>query len=304
VITIQHKWVDRDGDSVRDPDEIVRYDKFSVPPENFANGNPVEIVTVTGQSADGKSTIVAEVTKKTMTVRTLGALYVDRPVTLTGDCAFCGYNHSYDTPIGYRPAGSGSSSGSGPGGGGSGGSGGSASAGDCEDYHLAGGHLSGVTGTGAQIQTQGSTCIMGDPAPINNSSSNPFYGLNEVLGMPSNEVQEMLAKADNTGIVNPLNGITYIQGNASIMSNLSGEGLVYITGDLHASGKFDFKGLIYVEGDVHLSGSPWILGSLIVRGITDFNFSAGHATVLYSSEALTRSLNNSMPAMVLSWKEM
>ena len=46
VLTIRHKWSDLDGDHVRDPHEIVRYDPNVSPPENFVTGGPVEVVTV------------------------------------------------------------------------------------------------------------------------------------------------------------------------------------------------------------------------------------------------------------------
>ena len=282
VITIQHKWVDRNGDGVRDANEIVRFDKLSMPPENFTKGNPVEVVTVTGRSADGMSTIQAEVTKKELTVRTLGALYVDKAIKLSGNCAFCGHNHEHFTPPGTLPS----------------------QAGGCSGLHVSGGHLSGVTSTGDLVTTQGSVDVKGDPIPINSASTNPFYTLSEVLGISIKDVKEMLDRADNRSIVNPLNGITYIEGDAKINSNLTGEGLVYITGDLSGNGNFIFTGLIYVEGDVKLTGTPWVLGSMIVRGTTDFNFSAGNAAILYSSEAITRALSSAMPALVLSWREM
>jgi len=281
VLTIRHKWIDRNGDGSRDQNEIVRYDPNAVPPENFASGRPVEVVTVTGRSASGERVIQAEVTKKTVSVRTLGALYVDKAVRLTGNCAFCGYDHPYDTPEGTNPDKNG-----------------------CNPYHNSGGHLPGVTSTGDQVKTQGSAEVKGDPMPINDDATNPFYSLNEVLGLPMNEVQRMLSKADHNSIENPLNGITYIDGDANISSNISGEGLLYITGDLHAAGSFIFKGLIYVEGDVHMTGTPWILGSMVVRGTGDYNFSAGNSAVLYSSETLSRVLENAMPGMVLSWREM
>jgi hypothetical protein len=154
------------------------------------------------------------------------------------------------------------------------------------------------------VIVQGSSDVRGDPIPIDNAATNPFYSLAEVLGMSVKEVQKLFSKPDNTSIVDPLNGITYIIGDATINSNLVGEGLIYITGDLYAAGNFIFKGLIYVEGDVHITGTPWILGSLVVRGTSDFNFSSGNSAVLYSSEALSRALNSSMPALVLSWREM
>ena len=302
VLVIQHKWRDRNGDGTRDQNEIVRYDPLSVPPENFVSGNPVEVVTVTGNAGDGSTMIRAEVSKQRAMVRTLGALYVDRAIKLTGSCAFCGHDHDIDTPVG-TPV---SKPGAAAGGAGGAGGGGGAGAGMilCDTYHLSSGHLPGVTSTGDEIKTQGSADIKGYPTPVDNSPGNPFYSLTETLGLPQSDVNRILAGADNTKIVSPLDGITYIVGNAKINSNLAGEGLLYVTGDLHASGNFVYKGLIYVEGDVHLTGSPWILGSMIVRGTSDFNFSAGNAAILYSSEAITRALDASMPAIMLSWQDM
>jgi hypothetical protein len=150
----------------------------------------------------------------------------------------------------------------------------------------------------------GSADVMGQPTPIDQAATNPFYSLAEVIGMTDSELNDLLAHPDNTSIVNPLNGITYIQGDAYIASNLLGEGLLYVTGDLHAAGSYIFKGLIYVEGDVHFTGTPWILGSMVVRGTSDFNFSSGNAAVLYSQDALVHALTGAMPCMLLSWKEL
>jgi hypothetical protein len=280
VLTIQHKWRDQDGDGSRDANEIVRFDAFQIPPENFTSGYPVEVVTVRGRSANGERVIQAEVTKRTIVVRTLGALYVDKAVKLTGNCAFCGNNHDVDITPGTRPN-------------------------ACIAKHSPAGHLPGVTSTGDQVQVQGSADILGDPVPIDPSPTNPFYTLAEVLGLTDSEANELLANPDNTSIVNPLNGITYIQGDANMTSNIVGEGLLYVTGDLHAAGSFTFRGLIFVEGDVHFTGTPWILGSMIVRGTTDFdNFSSGNAAVLYSKDAITNALTKAMPCIVLSWREM
>lgn len=279
VLTVEHKWDDLDGDGSRDVNEIVRYDPMKVPPENFSSGFPVEVITVTGASAEGERVIQAEVTKRTMICRTLGALYVDKAVKLTGNCAFCGHNHDLNTPPGTQPNG-------------------------CKAWHLPTGNLPGVTSTGDVVKTQGSADILGDPNPIDDDPGNPFYSLAEVLGLSDAEVASILAKADNTSMVDPLDGITYIQGDAKITSNLVGKGLMYITGDLQAAGSFHYQGLIYVEGDVHFTGTPWVLGSMIVRGTSDFNFSSGNAGVLYSKDAITNALSGMMPCMVLSWREM
>ena len=279
VLTIEHKWEDRDGDGARDVNEIVLYDPLKVPPENFASGYPVELITVTGHSAEGARVIQAEVTKKMMIVRTLGALYVDKAVKITGQSAFCGYNHDINTPPGTVPN-------------------------ACTAFHLPSGDLPGVTSTGDVVQTQGSVDIAGDPTPINDDAGNPFYSLAEVLGMSDSDAADMLAGADHTAVAAVMNGITYIQGDCQVMNNMSGRGLMYITGDLQAAGFFEYTGLIYVEGDVHFTGDPWILGSMIVRGTSDFNFSSGSCAVLYSNDAITRNLEDLMPCIVLSWREM
>ncbi|MFA4946997.1 MAG: pilus assembly PilX N-terminal domain-containing protein [Candidatus Krumholzibacteriia bacterium] len=279
VLTIEHKWRDLDGDNVRDANEIVLYDPLQVPPENYVSGFPVEIVTVTGRASNAERVIQAEVTKRTMLARTLGALYCDKAVRLTGNCAFCGYNHSINTPAGTKPN-------------------------ACVPWHLSSAHLPGVTTTGDNVQVQGSAYTGGNPIPIDKSATNPWYSLADVLGIPQADVNAMLAAADYTSITNPMNGVTYINGDANITSNLVGSGLLYVTGDLKGAGSFTFRGLIYVEGDVKLTGTPWILGSVIVKGTSDFNFSSGNAGVLYSKDALTQYLSRALPCLMLSWREM
>lgn len=279
VLEIRHKWRDLDGDNVRDANEIVRWDPAQVPPENYTSGFPIEIVTVTGRQGNATRTIQAEVVKRTMLARTLGALYCDKAVRLTGNCAFCGHNHSITVPAGTKPN-------------------------ACVPWHLATGNLPGVTTTGDNVQVQGSSAVAGDPQPIDKSATNPWYSLADVLGLMQSEVNDMLANADHTSMANPLNGITYINGDANASSNFVGEGLLYVTGDLKGAGSFTYRGLIYVEGDVKLTGTPWILGGMIVKGTSDFNFSAGNAGVLYSKDAITNALSRALPCTMLSWREM
>ena len=279
VLSIRHKWRDLDADNVREANEIVRYDPLQVPPENTVSGFPVEVVTVTGRASNAVRVIQTEVTKRTLLARTLAALYCDKAVRLTGNCAFCGYNHDINTPPGTKPN-------------------------ACVPYHLSSAHLPGVTTTGDNVQVAGSAGVAGNPQPIDKSATNPWYSLADILGITQAEVNSMLAEADNTSITSPLNGVTYIKGNAKINSNLTGNGLLYVTGNLSGNGGFQFKGLIYVEGDVKLTGTPWILGSMCVKGTSNFNFSAGNAGVLYSKDALTQYLSQALPCIVLSWREM
>lgn len=280
VLTIVHKWDDDDNDNVRDPDEIVRYDPEQIPPENLTSGFPVEIVTVTGRAGQAKRTIQAEVTRRVLAARTLGALYTDKAIDVTGTPAFCGNNHDVAIPPGTTPN-------------------------ACFAFHLGTGALPGITTTGDEVDVQGNASdVIGEPAPTDTSSTNPFYSLAEVLGISQSQLNQILSDPHNTSIVDPLDGITYIQGDASINSNLTGIGLLYITGDLTANGGFEYTGLIYVEGDLQFTGNPWILGSVIVRGTGDFQFGAGNAAVLYGKDAIQQAIGQFMPALVLSWREL
>lgn len=280
LLTIRHKWRDRNADGVRDANEVVRYDPEQIPPENFTSGHPVEIVTVTGRMAQGERVIQAEVTKRKLTARTMAALYIDKAIRITGNPGICGHNHALNTPPGTKPN-------------------------ACFAWHEAQGHLPGIATTGDVIDIQGGAAdVEGSPTPTDSSSANPFYTLAELLGLSQDELNQILANADNTSVVNPLNGITYLTGNAHINANTVGSGLVYCTGDLTINGTFDFKGLIYVEGDVKANGTVWALGAIVVRGTTDYNTSAGNAAILYSAEAISTNLGQYMPMLVLSWREM
>ena len=280
ILTILHKWRDRNGDGVRDANEVVRYDPEQIPPENFTSGHPVEIVTVSGRMGQGERVIQAEVTKRKLTARTMAALYIDKAIRITGNPGICGYNHPLNTPVGTTPN-------------------------ACFAWHTAQGHLPGIATTGDDIDIQGGAAdVEGDPTPTDSSSTNPFYTLAELLGLSQDELNQILANADNTSVVNPLEGITYLTGNHFINANTVGNGLVYCTGNLTVNGDLRFKGLIYVDGDVMISGTFWGLGAIVVRGVTDYNTNAGNAALLYSSEAISTYLGQYMPMIVLSWREL
>ena len=279
VLTIRHKWRDRNSDGVKDANEVVRWDTEQIPPENFNSGFPVEIVTVTGRLGQADRTIEAEVTKRTLMARTMGALYIDKAISFTGNPGICGHNHPANTPVGTRPFG-------------------------CFGWHEPTGHLPGVATTGDEIDIQGAAAdVTGDPTPTDSSSTNPFYDLHELLGISLADLKQMLANADHTSVTNPLDGITYLKGDSKVNANTAGSGLLYCTGDLTINGTLAYKGLIYCEGDVMVVGNCWVLGSIVVRGRSDFNTSAGNAGVLYSSEAISNYIGMYMPMIVLSWRE-
>ncbi|MDH3216561.1 MAG: pilus assembly PilX N-terminal domain-containing protein [Candidatus Krumholzibacteria bacterium] len=279
VLTIRHKWEDRNGDGNRDANEVVRYDIEEVPPENFTSGFPVDIVTVTGQNGNALRTVEAEVTRLSITARTQGALYTDRPITISGTPDFCGHNHPLNTPIGSTPL-------------------------ACFAFHVGSGDLPGITSTGDDIDMQGAADAYGSPTPTDSSSSNPWYSLAEVLGISQTQLDEILARPDHTAVTNPMDGITYITGDAVINANTVGSGLLYVTEDATINGNFVYRGLIYVEGDVNFTGTAWILGTVIVKGAADYGSGTGTAVVLFSNEAIRSLVGLSMPAVVLSWREM
>ena len=276
VLTIQHKWMDLNADGVRDANEIIRYDPGLIPPENFTSGFPVEIVSVTGWSGNASRTIEAEVTRKQLSARTLGALYHDAgefEIESNG-LRVCGFNHDAAMPVWLAPM-------------------------DCFAWHVGSGDLAGIAGTGGEMELEGGT-VTGVPS-INNSNSNPFYSLAEVLSITASELNQLLASADHTSITNPLDGVTYIDGNATVSSNTVGSGILYVTGNLQVQANFEFRGLVYVEGRV-TRGSLWVLGT-VITGAGEIEMESGSITVLYSEDALRLNLSDAMPAMLLSWLE-
>jgi Tfp pilus assembly protein PilX len=279
VLQVEHKWEDRDGDGVRDDDEIVRYDPTLVPPENFDTGFPVDVVTVTGRDGDARRTLQAEVTRQTLNVKAMGAFYTDKAVEIKGTSAFCGWNHPLSTPAGSRPN-------------------------VCFPYHLPDGNLGGITTTGDAVVEKGASHdIEGDP-PTDTDPANPWYTLAELLGITQSQLNDLLADPDYTAPADVMEGITYIQGDATFNAGMRGNGLIYVTGDVAINGGFEYYGLIYIEGDGNITGTPWILGSVCIRGTADWNFSAGNCGILYSAESIEQYVGQAMPMQILAWRDL
>ena len=281
VLTIEHKWEDLNGNGIRENGELVLYDTNKIPPENFTSGFPIDIVTVTGKAGGGSRKIQSEVTKFGVSANALGALYIDKAIRVNGTPQFCGYDHFNAIPDETEPM-------------------------ACFAWHQASGHKPGITTTGDEVRRQGNAHrILGDPAPTDTSSMNPWYSLAQVLGISQSEVQKLLDNADFTSVPGgPMDGITYIQGDCTLNGNRTGSGLCYITGNLRINGDFIYRGLLYVEGDLASTGNPWVLGAVCVNGTGDFNTSAGNATILFSSEAISTYIGQYLPMIQLSWREL
>jgi len=279
AIVVEHKWEDRNADGVRDANEIVLYDPALVPPENFNTGNPIDVVTVTGRRGQGRTVLQAEVTRQKLMTKAMGALYTDKAVTISGNSAFCGWNHPLSMPVGTRPNG-------------------------CFAYHLADGNLAGVTTTGDNVQEQGNAHdIEGNPV-MDTNPANPWYSLAELLGITQSALNDMLADPDFTAPADVMDGVVYIQGSTTFNAGMVGHGLTYVTGNCTINGGFEYYGLIYIEGDLHITGTPWILGSVNVKGTSDFNFSSGNCGILFSSEAIDAYVGSLMPMSVLAWRDL
>jgi hypothetical protein len=133
--------------------------------------------------------------------------------------------------------------------------------------------------------------------------------LAETLGLTQAEVDEILANADyhSSQDADPLDGITYFIGDATgaeTFNNVTGSGLLYVTGNLDCSGNLLWKGLVYIEGDFKITGTPWVLGAVVVRGVSDYGFSGGDPAVLFSTEAIEYYIRQHLKYVEIGWKEL
>ncbi len=283
VLMIQHKWKDRDGDGVRDADEIVRYDASAMPSENFDSGTPIEVITVTGRAGSAKRNIIAEIfPKPPISVRTLGAVYGNKQIQLYDEMNICGFNHDIATPVGTIQN-------------------------ACFAYHIGAGDLPGAANTGNDQISVNSGTLTGSPQPADSSTANPFFTLAEVLGMSQAEVDDLLANADQTSITNPLDGITYINGSVDINSNVTGTGLLYVNGDLVINGDMEYTGVIYSERKIDFKGGgrTWIIGTVLGREEISWYVQGSNSGILWSSEAAMQALGGAVQGSsgLLSWSE-
>jgi hypothetical protein len=291
-IVIEHKWADLNGNTVRDADEIVRYDANKFPPENFASGFPVEVITVPAMLNGSRRNIVTEVVRTPMSVKVTAAISSDNGVDLTGNMAGCGHNHLITTPAGTKIPG-------------------------CYPHEKCSGRtldatsncLIAVQTTGDVAQTGGSSDLEGFPVWSDTSSTNTFNNVWEYLGITQQTWDEVKSKPDYTSAndATSLDGILIRDGNATGGEKFNGNdgyGLIYVNGDMEISGNFVWRGFVYVEGDCTITGTTWILGAICVRGTTTTNaFSAGNSTILYSQDAIGIYVGGRMGYQTLAWNE-
>jgi hypothetical protein len=290
-IVVEHKWIDRNQDSVRDAGEVVLYDASRFPPENFVSGMPVELIRVPAHLNGSQRTVRAEVTTFPVLAKTTAAITSDRNVDLTGNMHACGHNHDLWTPAGTLIPG-------------------------CRTQELCAnrsldateGCLVAVMTTGDVIATGGSGDLEGFPTWSDSSSANTFYDIEQYLGRSTTQWNQFRSDPDYTSANDDavMNGIVVINGDATDSERFNGTvgtGLIYVNGDMEIAGNFVWRGLIFVEGDCKVTGTAWILGGICVRGRTVDAFAAGNSTVLYSRDAIQMFVGNGFGFQTLAWSE-
>ena len=269
---------------------IYKYDITQTPALNTTTGMPVYVVTSTGRTGSARRQVVTEVIQKPFIVLAKGALSAGHDIDFVGNAVVCGYNHSADTPAwdgqnrrGFVP--------------------------DCQDNETGTGNLPGSWSTGP-ISGGGVSYQVGQPVG-NLANQTGFYtGPWDAFGMSQADFLSWIGSPVTTIPPNP-HGIFYFDDNTILADQSAavgihggdGEGLLYVDGDLTLNSMFTYRGLVYVEGDLLLNGQAWILGGLIVKGKSSVKMNGG-ATILYSSEAITRALARYGGQFVtLSWRE-
>jgi len=290
-IVVEHKWIDRDGDGLRENGELVLYDAAIYPPENFDSGQPIEVVTVPAILNGSRRDIQTEVTRFPIKVGVPAAITCDMGIDLTGNLAACGHNHDLYTPVGTKIPG-------------------------CHPWELcsmrtqdipAGCQFSVVT-TGDPALTGGSSNVEGFPAWSDTSSTNVFNNVDEYLGIPEDIWEDVKSDPDYTSANDAVNmdGIVVVNGDATGTEKFNGNdgyGLIYVDGDMEIAGNFAWRGLVFVEGNCDVTGTAWILGAILVRGTTTVAFAAGNSTVLYSRDAINLYVSKGLDYTTLAWNE-
>lgn len=270
---------------------VYRFDRTVTPNVNTTTGLPIYEITSTGVTGTARRRVKTEVIQKPFYANVKAALCADQDIRFVGNAIICGFNHSADTPNDA-------------------GENGRTSNPRCDVHETASGDLpaawssGGITNGGAAYQT--------GQVPVWSQHQTGFYsGPWDAFNMSQADFLSWIGTPVN-GVPGSLNGIYYLDGNSVVGDQSSdygihggtGEGLLYVDGDLTINAQFYYRGIIYVEGDLRMNGQAWVLGGIIVRGRSEVRQNGG-ATILYSSEAITRALAKYGGQFVtLSWREL
>lgn len=269
---------------------VYRYDRTITPHVNTASGLPIYEITSTGTTGNARRRVTTEVIQKPFYANVKAALCADQDIRFIGNAIVCGYNHSADTPNDSGENGRSSNP-------------------RCDTWETASGDLPAAWSS-SDIWNGGAAYQTGAP-PVWSTNQTGFYsGPWDAFSMSQADFLAWIGTPLN-GVPGNLNGIYYLDGNSVVgdqSSNYgihggSGEGLLYVDGDLTINAQFYYRGLIYVEGDLKMNGQAWVLGGIIVKGRSEVRQNGG-ATILYSSDAITRALAKYGGQFVtLSWRE-
>jgi Tfp pilus assembly protein PilX len=273
--------------------DVYRYDATVTPNVHLGgSGLPIYEITSTGTTGSARRRVVTDVIQKPFYLNAKGALAAGQPINFIGNAIVCGYNHSADTPNDAGMNGRDVNP-------------------QCHvPWETASGDLVAAWSTG--VVQNGGAAYQAGAAPVWATNQTGFYtGPWDAFNMSQADFLGWIGAPVN-GVPGNLNGIYYIDNN-SIPGDQSknvgihggdGEGLLYVDGDLTINAQFYYRGLIYVEGDLTMNGQAWVLGGVIVKGRSTVRQNGG-ATILYSSDAITRALAKYGGQFVtLSWREL
>lgn len=296
VLTVRHKWVDRDDDGIREADEIVRWDPDRIPSENFTSGNPIDVITVTGSKGKARRTIRAEVTPRVdgqnngrRAVKTEAALYGNGVLNIQQNQGICGYNHRVDMPFGTSTR-------------------------TCFEFHTGSRDVAGIAGTGkGNLQLGSNNTMAGFPAPADNTPKTWLEPW-EVLGVSKDDFDDIIADADHTSVESTMNGVSYFSGDCVIDRPVTGSGLLFAESRIDIHNDFEWRGLIYAGGELTvMSDECLIIGAVVGRDAINWYAGEGQQGVLYSEQVVSRITKASMrgrkrvsggAVTVLSWREL
>ena len=259
---------------------IYKYDGSLNPPIQTGSGLPIMVITSIGRKGADARKIVAQVIVKPIVANIKAALAAGVDISFVGNAVVCGYNHMYSTPVGQGANGRGSAP-------------------DCAPYETGAGNMPS-SWTTSSSNNGGASTTWSPIVPANQVNQVGFYaGPWEALDMTQAEFFSWIGPAKASWLPN---GIGYYAGSLGIHGG-NGEGMTYVGGDLTINAGFNYKGLLYVEGDLKMNGQAWILGGIIVKGVTNVKQNGG-STLLYSSDAITQALSRyGSTFTTLSWLE-
>jgi len=272
---------------------IYRFDPTRTPTVQTQSGDPVFVVTSTGEEGESRRRIVTELTRARMRVHdlTIQAAVVSGGDVHLGDVVnVCGYNHREDTPtwIGLGPR--------------------IAAPKSCNEDLDAGMWEEGPTieqryGVWAAGGVEpGSNGPYGEPQPFAEHQSDFYAGCWQALNLTETEFTSMIGPPSRNRAPRVLRGLTHYQGNTTL-SRCDGDGLLYVEGDLHLGKDFTYRGLVYATGRVYVEGSCWVLGAVIAGAGVNAT-SSDRAAVLYSRETIENAVSRYASRFVrLSWRE-